>query len=41
MKDKFKIENKNTWKHFYDLFPLHSMLLQHYSLGHMQSIWNI
>src|SRR5437879_2745508 len=31
----------NTWRNFYDyLFPLHSMLVQHY-IGHSQYIWDV
>ncbi len=41
MKDKFDIEKPETWREFYKLYPLHSMLLQHFSLGHMQPIWDI
>ena len=33
--------NPSTWRSFYNLMPLHSMLLQHYGVGHMQWIWNI
>lgn len=40
-KDRFQIEDKNTWKSFYDMFPLHSMLLQHWGVGHMQPVWDI
>lgn len=39
--NRFDINNKTTWKHFYDFFPLHSMLCQHWGLGHMQPIWDI
>jgi hypothetical protein len=41
LEDKFDINDKKTWKIFYELFPLHSMLLQHLSLGQMQPIWDI
>lgn len=40
-KGRFKIEDKNTWASFYDMFPLHSMLLQHWGVGHMQPVWDI
>lgn len=30
-----------TWSEFYKLYPLHSMLLQHYGIGHHQEVWNI
>lgn len=38
---EFNIEDKSTWKKFYQLLPLHSMLLQHYGLAHLQSVWDI
>ncbi len=40
-KNRFDINNEFTWKHYFDFFPLHSMLLQHFSLGQMQPIWDI
>jgi ectoine hydroxylase-related dioxygenase (phytanoyl-CoA dioxygenase family) len=30
-----------TWKSIKNLFPLHSMLIQHWSIGHAQFIWNL
>ncbi len=33
--------NKLTWKSFYDLYPMHSMLIQHYNIGHAQHIWDL
>lgn len=30
-----------TWRSFYNLYPMHSMLIQHWSLGHAQYVWNI
>lgn len=30
-----------TWRTLYDLFPLHSMLVQHWSVGHMQWVWDV
>lgn len=30
-----------TWRTFYQLFPLHSMLLQHFGIGHAQHLWNV
>jgi len=39
--DRFDIHDETTWKEFYKFYPLHSMLLQHFSLGHMQPIWDI
>ena len=33
--------DKLTWKKFYDLYPMHSMLFQHFSIGHAQAVWNL
>lgn len=32
-------DNTDSWKGFLDLFPMHSMLVQHYSLGHAEFVW--
>ena len=37
----FKFEDKATWKTWFQLAPTHSMLQQHWKLGHCQTIWNI
>jgi hypothetical protein len=34
-------DNPESWKNIRDLFPKHSMLIQQYSLGHAQFIWNL
>jgi len=39
--NRFDINNDNTWNEFYNFSPAHSMLLHHFSLGHMQPIWDI
>ncbi len=39
--DRFDIVDKDTWRQFYNFYPLHSMLLQHFSLGHMKPIWEL
>ena len=39
--NRFDINKSETWDEFYNFNPLHSMLLHHYSLGHMQPIWDI
>lgn len=31
----------DTWREFYDLYPLHPMLLQHFGSGHAQVSWDI
>ena len=36
-----KKENSQTWKTFKQLYPKHSMLIQHWSIGHAQFIWDI
>jgi hypothetical protein len=28
-----------TWREFYKLYPLHSMLVQHWNIGHSQASW--
>jgi hypothetical protein len=33
--------DKSTWRGFYDLYPLHSMLVQHWQVGHPQSTWDV
>ncbi len=33
--------DKATWREFYKLYPLHSMLIQHWQVGHAQVSWNI
>lgn len=33
--------NKESWSGFYKLFPLHSMLIQHWNVGHAQASWNV
>lgn len=33
--------DKSTWREFYNLYPLHSMLIQHWSIGHTQASWDV
>jgi len=33
--------NTESWSGFYDLFPLHSMLIQHWNIGHAQASWTV
>lgn len=33
--------NQETWKEIYKLFPLHSMLIQHWKIGHAQFLWDL
>jgi hypothetical protein len=32
-------DDESSWREFSKLFPMHSMLLQHYSLGHAEFVW--
>ncbi len=41
MDKPMKREDSSTWKTFKELYPKHSMLLQHWSIGHAQFIWDI
>ena len=34
-------DEQSSWRGFRELFPLHSMLIQHWSIGHAQYIWDI
>ena len=36
-----KRNNQKSWKEIYSLLPLHSMLFQHWNIGHAQACWNI
>eukprot|EP00128_Syssomonas_multiformis_P009917 Colp12_sorted_trinity150504_noHs@30990 len=38
---KVKRDDPTTWKNLLDLLPLHSMLIQHYGVGHMEWVWKI
>jgi hypothetical protein len=40
-KKKFSVNNEKSWFNFYQLYPLHSMLFQHWQLGHIQPVWDI
>jgi len=33
--------NIETWNEFYKLYPSHSMLLQHWGIGHIQASWDV
>ena len=33
--------NQDSWKGFYDLYPLHSMLLKNWYIGHSQVCWDV
>ena len=34
-------DDPTTYKALFDYFPIHGMLYQHYSIGHMQEIWDV
>lgn len=34
-------DDPKTWREFSKLFPMHSMLLQHWKVGHAQFVWDI
>ena len=34
-------KNKDSWVGFYKLYPMHSMLIQHWGIGHSQASWNV
>ncbi len=36
-----KRTDPSTWRTFKELYPKHSMLLQHWSIGHAQFIWDL
>jgi hypothetical protein len=36
-----KRDNESTWTQFYKLYPMHSMLIQHWGVGHAQVSWNL
>jgi hypothetical protein len=33
--------DSKTWRTLYELYPLHSMLIQYFGIGHFQSIWTV
>jgi hypothetical protein len=33
--------DENSWKNFYELFPMHSMLFQHWNIGQSQVCWDV
>lgn len=32
---------KKTWGSFFEMLPIHSMLMQHYQIGHAQYVWDV
>jgi hypothetical protein len=41
MQIPIKRNDEKTWSTFYELFTLHSMLMQHGQVGHAQFVWNL
>lgn len=41
MNGRVKKDEKETWKNILDLFPMHSMLIQHHCIGHSDWVWDI
>lgn len=39
--DRFDINDDSTWKNFFDMYPAHSFLIQHFGVAHLQSVWDI
>ena len=37
----FKRDDPETYKEFYKLLPKHGMLMQHFSIGHAQFVWDL
>mgnify|MGYP003654841920 FL=1 len=37
----FKIGDRSTWRELYKLMPMHSMLFQHWKIGHSQHVWDV
>lgn len=37
----FDHSNPNTWSAYYELLPLHGMMLQHWGVGHAQWVWDL
>lgn len=38
---QIKRTKQSSWNHFFDLYPMHSMLLQQWHVGHAQVSWDI
>ena len=36
-----KRDDQTTWRNITDLFPLHSMLIQHWCIGHSDFVWKV
>ena len=40
-KGNIKRDEPDSWKGIYQFFPLHSMLIQHFYIGHSQFVWDV
>ena len=40
-KNPIQRSNIDSWKEIYKLFPMHSMLIQYFGIGHCQASWNL
>ncbi len=36
-----KRDDETTWRHWWDLYPKHAMLIQNYQFGQTQTVWNV
>jgi hypothetical protein len=36
-----KINDGDSWCSFYDLYPKHGMLMQHWGIGHAPFLWDL
>lgn len=41
MNGRFNIHDKSTWQTFHELLPLYGMMVHHYSIGHLQAVWDV
>lgn len=39
--NRVKREDPKTWKHWFDLLPMHGMLQQHFGVGQAQYVWDV
>jgi hypothetical protein len=39
--NRFNVDDISTWKYYYDLYPIHSMILHYFDVAHSQQVWNI
>lgn len=39
--ERFDINEEKTWRNYFDMFPSHSFLIQHFGIAHLQSVWDV